>query len=132
MQYMNSDYYTLDNGRQIVDYIAEYQLGFHYGNAAKYVCRAGRKEGNSAEKDLNKALNYVLSANHENGFIKRLLLHFYNSWKFNAQTQFATRSIADILCALITFEDNKKIARMIVKYMDAHDIKVKDEYRKCI
>lgn len=127
---MHSDYYTLDNGKQAVDYICEYNLGFYYGNAFKYLVRAGRKEGNSAEKDLNKALNYIIASHSENGLFKRILLHVYNSWKFNSQTQFASRTLADILCSIIRFESNVKIAKMIISYMDDRNIKVKDEYRK--
>ena len=32
---MKSDYYTLDNGKQAICYIYEYNLGFAYGNAFK-------------------------------------------------------------------------------------------------
>lgn len=55
---MYNSYYTLPNNKMIVDYIAEYNLGFFYGNAAKYICRAGRKT-KSALEDLTKAKIYI-------------------------------------------------------------------------
>lgn len=130
MENMNQDYYVLDNGKSAVYYVYEYALGFSYGNAFKYCTRAGKKEGNSAEKDFNKALVYILSSNNEVGFFHRLAKSMYNTWKFNDKIQFAPRSLADILCAIIQFKDRKTIAKMIVQYMISHDIEVKEEFKK--
>lgn len=44
---------------QPIDLINAQDLNFNLGNVVKYVCRAGRKDGESREKDLNKALDYI-------------------------------------------------------------------------
>ena len=41
------------------DFIADWRMDFLRGNAVKYIVRAGRKDGNSAEQDLRKALEYL-------------------------------------------------------------------------
>ena len=44
---------------QPIDLINAQDLNFNLGNVVKYVCRAGKKDGESKEKDLKKALNYI-------------------------------------------------------------------------
>lgn len=44
---------------QPIDLIMAQGLSFCLGNVVKYVCRAGKKEGESREKDLSKALDYL-------------------------------------------------------------------------
>lgn len=51
---------------QSIDLINAQNLNFNLGNVVKYVCRAGKKQGETNLKDLNKALDYI---NYE---IKRL------------------------------------------------------------
>ena len=51
---------------QPIDLINAQNLNFNLGNVVKYVCRAGKKEGESNLKDLKKAKDYI---NYE---IKRL------------------------------------------------------------
>ena len=51
---------------QPIDLINAQNLNFNLGNVVKYVCRAGKKEGESNLKDLEKAKDYI---NYE---IKRL------------------------------------------------------------
>lgn len=51
---------------ECIDVIDDWQLGFSLGNAVKYICRAGHKDGSTAVQDLRKASWYI---NHE---IKRL------------------------------------------------------------
>lgn len=127
---MKSDYYELDNGKQIVQYIFDYKLGFAYGNAAKYLCRAGRKEGNTSESDLNKALVYVTSVNDELTLPERLALKVRNTFLFNSQDQMCEHHLAKILKSIIKFDDYKKVAKLIVKYADWRGINVKSEFRK--
>lgn len=127
---MNQNYYVLDNGVAAVNYIYEYSLGFSYGNAFKYCARAGKKEGNSAEKDFNKALTYILSSNNEISFFHRIAKSIYNTWKFNDKIQFAPRNLADILCAIIQFKDCKTIAKLIIRYMKTNHITIKPEFLK--
>lgn len=50
-------YYSFPNGVEAED-ICRY-LSFNLGNVIKYICRAGRKEGNDAVTDLNKAMDYL-------------------------------------------------------------------------
>lgn len=126
---MKSDYYTLDNGKQIVYYIYKYNLNFSYGNCAKYLCRAGRKDGNSAESDLNKALVYIISSDKEISLSRRLFMHMINSARFNDKTQFAEHHLVEILKAVIKYDDPIKIARMIVNYMKFRGIEVNDRFK---
>lgn len=130
MENMDQNYYVLDNGKSAVDYIYAYDLGFSYGNCFKYCTRAGKKEGNSAEKDFNKALVYILSSNNEIGFFHRIAKSMYNTWKFNDKIQFAPRNLADILCAIIQFKDRRTIAKLIIRYMKTNHINVKPEFLK--
>jgi hypothetical protein len=44
---------------QPIDLIEAQQLNFNRGNVIKYVSRAGKKEGESELKDLEKALYYL-------------------------------------------------------------------------
>lgn len=44
---------------QILEIIEAYNLGFHLGNAVKYICRAGHKDPKTYEQDLRKALFYL-------------------------------------------------------------------------
>jgi hypothetical protein len=58
------DYYKLPNGKDTIDVIAEVfgkdaAVNFCLGNALKYITRAGKKEGNRFEQDLNKATEYL-------------------------------------------------------------------------
>lgn len=51
------DHYKTGDGKQVIDYINEAELGFHLGNVAKYVIRANKK-GNP-KQDLEKACEYL-------------------------------------------------------------------------
>ena len=53
------DYYRLPDGRDLEDFIFEHNLSFPIGSALKYTWRAGKKDGESAEKDLKKAQHYI-------------------------------------------------------------------------
>jgi hypothetical protein len=44
---------------QPIDLIEAQQLNFNRGNIIKYVSRAGKKEGESELKDLEKAMYYL-------------------------------------------------------------------------
>lgn len=48
-----------DNGIEAIDVIESNGLGFHLGNAVKYILRAGKKIGQDAESDLGKAIWYI-------------------------------------------------------------------------
>lgn len=50
-------YRGFSNGAEVID-ITE-RLNFNRGNAVKYLARAGRKQGQSAMGDLQKAAWYV-------------------------------------------------------------------------
>ena len=51
-------YYTVGE-IQPWDFIRDQGLNYHLGNAVKYIARAGKKPGNSAAKDLAKAIHYL-------------------------------------------------------------------------
>lgn len=58
MKEIRLDYYK-SNGVETIDVIEAFDLNFNLGNVIKYVLRAGKKEGEEKEKDLNKALFYI-------------------------------------------------------------------------
>ena len=44
---------------QPIDLIDAQNLNFNLGNVVKYVCRAGKKQGENVLSDLEKAKNYI-------------------------------------------------------------------------
>lgn len=44
---------------QPIDLINAQNLNFNLGNVVKYVCRAGKKDGENVLSDLEKAQNYI-------------------------------------------------------------------------
>lgn len=44
---------------QPIDLINAQNLNFNLGNVVKYVCRAGKKDGETTIKDFNKAIDYL-------------------------------------------------------------------------
>ena len=61
---------------QPIDLINAQNLNFNLGNVVKYVCRAGKKQGESNLKDLEKAKDYI---NYE---IKRLGEQQWQLWLY--------------------------------------------------
>lgn len=51
-------HYT-DGKIEVIDYIEDKKLGFHLGNAVKYISRAGKKDPNKYIEDLRKAIWYI-------------------------------------------------------------------------
>ena len=58
MKEIRPDYYKA-KGVETIDVIEAFDLNFNLGNVIKYVLRAGKKEGEEKEKDLNKACFYL-------------------------------------------------------------------------
>lgn len=50
-------HYVGKNGLQVIDVIEEFDLGFHRGNATKYVIRAGKKDDEI--QDIEKAIYFL-------------------------------------------------------------------------
>jgi hypothetical protein len=44
---------------EVIDFIEDWNLGYHRGNAVKYLCRCGQKPGNPATQDIRKAIWYL-------------------------------------------------------------------------
>ena len=44
---------------EVIDFIEDKGLGFHLGNAIKYISRAGRKNPDNTIEDLRKAVWYI-------------------------------------------------------------------------
>lgn len=44
---------------EVIDFIEDKKLGFHLGNAVKYISRAGRKNPDKTVEDLRKAVWYI-------------------------------------------------------------------------
>lgn len=51
-------HYT-DGNIEVIDFIEDKQLGFHLGNAVKYISRAGKKNKSKIIEDLEKAIWYI-------------------------------------------------------------------------
>ena len=51
-------HYT-DGNIEVIDYIEDKQLGYHLGNAVKYISRAGKKDPDKYVEDLQKAVWYL-------------------------------------------------------------------------
>ncbi len=52
------DHYTA-GGIEVIDIIEKKNLGYHLGNAVKYLLRAGVKDPDKWEEDLQKAVWYI-------------------------------------------------------------------------
>ena len=49
-----------NSGRiEVIDFIEDQELGFHLGNAVKYIARAGKKDPAKVKEDLEKAVWYI-------------------------------------------------------------------------
>ena len=44
---------------EVIDVIEDWGLGYHLGNAVKYIARAGRKDASKTTEDLKKAAWYL-------------------------------------------------------------------------
>lgn len=44
---------------EVIEFIEDQQLGYHLGNAIKYICRAGKKDKDKEVEDLRKAIWYI-------------------------------------------------------------------------
>ena len=51
-------HYT-DGNIEVIDFIEDKNLGFHLGNAVKYISRAGKKDPAKEVEDLQKAVWYI-------------------------------------------------------------------------
>ena len=63
----NPAHYT-DGGIETIDYIEAKGLGYHLGNAVKYISRAGKKGTNQGLEDLKKAQWYLARAIEKNEY----------------------------------------------------------------
>ena len=52
------DHYT-DGNIEVIDFIEDKKLGYHLGNAVKYISRAGKKDPDKYIEDLQKAVWYL-------------------------------------------------------------------------
>jgi hypothetical protein len=48
-----------DGKIEVIEFIEDKQLGFHLGNAVKYIARAGKKDPAKHSEDLEKAIWYI-------------------------------------------------------------------------
>lgn len=51
-------HYT-DGNIEVIDFIEDKKLGFHLGNAIKYIARAGKKDPTKKTEDIRKAVWYL-------------------------------------------------------------------------
>lgn len=53
------NYYNANDVYEAIKVIQAWDLNFSLGSVLKYICRAGKKNGESAIKDLTKAKTYI-------------------------------------------------------------------------
>lgn len=62
---VNRPFYYANSKIEVIDYIEDKELGFHLGNAIKYISRAGKKKDKGISvidkeiEDLKKAIWYI-------------------------------------------------------------------------
>lgn len=56
---VNHPAHYADTKIEVIDYIEDKNLGFHLGNAVKYISRAGKKDKDKTVEDLKKAIWYL-------------------------------------------------------------------------
>lgn len=71
-------------GREIIE--LTHHMSFSAGNVAKYLVRAGTKEGEPEAKDLDKALHYLsfLRDEHESAWVHGVAPSWFKEWKLDA------------------------------------------------
>ncbi len=57
---MSNNYYIGRNGMEVIDFIEAFDLNFNCGNIVKYIARAGKKDGETRYRALQKAYDYLL------------------------------------------------------------------------
>lgn len=60
-------HYKTASGLEAIDVIEAFGLSYHLGNAAKYILRAGKKDGANRGEDLRKAIWYLHRAIEKEG-----------------------------------------------------------------
>lgn len=56
---VNKPSHYTDGKIEVIDFIEDKKLGFHLGNAIKYIARAGKKDPTKKAEDLEKAKWYL-------------------------------------------------------------------------
>lgn len=56
VDYVNHPPHYTDGKIEVIDFIEDKRLGFHLGNAVKYIARAGKKDPEKTSEDLQKAI----------------------------------------------------------------------------
>lgn len=64
------DHYLKDSGHEVIDVIEAWNLNFSLGNAIKYIARAGKKNPDKHNEDLEKAIWYIQRAIKLNKSVK--------------------------------------------------------------
>ena len=57
-----SSHYLKNSGHEVIDVIEAWDLNFSLGNAIKYIARAGKKNPEKHNEDLEKAIWYIQRA----------------------------------------------------------------------
>ena len=59
---VNHPSHYADGKYEVIEFIEDYGVGFHVGNAIKYISRAGKKDPSKDIQDLDKAIWYLTRA----------------------------------------------------------------------
>jgi hypothetical protein len=102
-------HYT-DGKYEVIDFIESRGLGFHLGNAVKYISRAGKKEPGKKIEDLRKAMWYLRRAVQTPMFCSVRTVHLNSTaYEISVQEYCEDKKIPDML-------------RMAIEnIVDAHD-----------
>ena len=112
---INHPQHYKSGGMEAIDVIEAFGLGFHLGNATKYILRAGRKTAD-AKQDINKAIWYLnrhLGGDNMLGTIGEIDLE-----RMNFLGWYRTATLEEI--AIARGNNAKKLDELTRKY--AHEI----------
>ena len=105
------DHYT-DGGYEVIDFIEDHRLGFHYGNAVKYISRAGKKDPEKKKEDLEKAIWYLRrSPLHSNSNFVKCLTMPSNQWRSHisiddyCENKGLSENLTNAIAKIIDFND---------------------------
>lgn len=73
---------------EVIEALEDWGLGFHLGNAVKYVARAGKKDPAKTVEDLEKAIWYIR---------RKIAVHIGNPPRPNDMPQLRTKSKSHLI-----------------------------------
>ena len=118
------------DGMQVIDVIQLFGLGFERGNMIKYIARAGLKDPNKIEEDLDKACTYFSFYSKKYTYLRR----FFINLKYWYIMQFKKSKVKAFGLFLDRLESNKQLLTYFIVSgaMRPSDKLMDDEIKKTI